>query len=205
MEEFLDKFAKIPTWQKVLGMALLLGLLGFGFYQFFYTAWNDEIEKLSRTRSKLVAEEKELEKAKADILRYKEDVIRLEKEHKELAKTLPARAELPSLLEALHAEGTLIGLTITRFQPQDEVPEALYAAIPVKIELSGTYHQVLRFFYRISRLSRIVNIESISFRRPSTVGETVALEVSCVATTFRYYPPEERAAGAAKAKEKKKG
>jgi type IV pilus assembly protein PilO len=55
----------------------------------------------------------------------------------------------------------------------------------MRIELSGRYHQVAKFFYGVGQLDRIINIENISLTDPKQVGEDIVLKVEGLATAFR--------------------
>ena len=101
---------------------------------------------------------------------------------------LPDKKEIPSLLESVSKSGKDSGLEFILFQPGQEVPKDFYAEIPVKIQVTGGYHNLAMFFDRVGRLSRIVNILNINLKNIEAapgVGQGI-LTASCVAMTYRF-------------------
>jgi type IV pilus assembly protein PilO len=68
----------------------------------------------------------------------------------------------------------------------------------MKLELSGRYHQIAKFFHGVGQLDRIINIENIAIRDPKRAGEDVVLKVDVLATAFSMVPE-----GAAAKREKR--
>ena len=80
------------------------------------------------------------------------------------------------------------------FQPQKEVNRNFYAEIPLKIEVTGPFHNVGTFFDKVSRLSRIVNIGNVKMteaKAAKTKSDTVILKTSCTATTYKFIEAKE--------------
>ena len=88
-------------------------------------------------------------------------------------------------------------------QIRDEVqvhPEEMgefYARVPMKVELSGRFHQIARFFYNVGQLDRIINMENISMTDPSSSEDEVVLRTEALATAFHILEPEVAAQAAA--------
>ena len=93
-----------------------------------------------------------------------------------------------------------IGLEVIKFSPQREAIKDFYASVPVSIELEGTFHQLATFFDEVGRLSRIVNIDSITIDIITETKTEVIIRATCKATTFRYLTEEERAKSSSKSK-----
>jgi len=67
-----------------------------------------------------------------------------------------------------------------------------YAEVPVEMQMRGTYHDVALFLDSVKRLDRIVNVSNITLAKPRVAGDVVALDASCIATTFRFLDEAER-------------
>ncbi|MGC4091902.1 MAG: type 4a pilus biogenesis protein PilO [Polyangiaceae bacterium] len=66
------------------------------------------------------------------------------------------------------------------------MPDKFYARIPMRVELSGRFHQIEKFFYGVGQLDRVINIENISsLTDPKVVGEDLVLKAEGLATAFR--------------------
>jgi type IV pilus assembly protein PilO len=69
--------------------------------------------------------------------------------------------------------------------PKQAVPEKFYEEIPVKVQLTGSFHSVLSFFEATAKLPRIVNIEDIAMTDAQEVrGRGRVLKTSCTLKTF---------------------
>lgn len=166
-----------------IGAALLtLGAVVYGvvFYGDLATSIKAEQAKEGQLR-------KELDDARKAEHAYQKDLAELaerQQRQRELNKILPANTEYPAFLSAVQNVANVAGVTLTAWTPQDEVPEQFYARVPMKIELSGRYHQVAKFFYNVGQLDRIINMENISIVEPKLKNEDVSLKVEALATAF---------------------
>jgi Tfp pilus assembly protein PilO len=71
----------------------------------------------------------------------------------------------------------------------------------VQIKVRGSYLSLTRFFYQVSRLQRVINMENIKLENPTedAVTHEVMLAADTLATTFRSVvrPPAARPAAPA--------
>jgi type IV pilus assembly protein PilO len=65
------------------------------------------------------------------------------------------------------------------------VPDQFYVRVPMKLEISGRYHQIAKFFYGVSQLDRIINLENVNLGKPEIHGEDVIVHADVLATAFR--------------------
>jgi type IV pilus assembly protein PilO len=101
---------------------------------------------------------------------------------------LPDKRELPSLLTEISKAGSVVGLDFLLFKPEKEITEAFYKKIPVSIKVVGRYHQMTDFFFQITRLNRIVNIEDV---KVAVQKGGLTLEMTCEAVTYMFVEKEE--------------
>jgi len=88
-------------------------------------------------------------------------------------------------------------VNLTSYSPVEEEAQDFFAKVPMKLALSGKFHQVLKFFNGVGQLDRIINIEDIQIKTPKTTGDEIEVQVECLATAFRAKRPDE-AKGAGK-------
>ena len=100
-------------------------------------------------------------------------------------RVLPRDPEIATMLAELNRLAELSGLTIQAVEPSAESDAQFYYRIPVRLQLSGRYHQLAKFFYNVSRLQRAINMENIVLSDPKEQGEGLVLKVGVLATTFR--------------------
>ena len=190
MSEALEKFAAIPTAQKFLVLALLAGLIGVGWYFTFISDVEDKITSAHTSTKTLNTKLTDAQGKIANLKKFEEEVETLKRQREEMTDRLPADEEIASLLQKIHGQGKIVGLEINRFERQPPEVADLFVRIPVRMTLTGTFHQIATFFFYVGRLTRIVNVENISLARVSSKdgGPEGALTATCTATTFMYRP-----------------
>lgn len=177
-------FAKLGTPAKVLVALLMLGLPAVGYYIVFHSEIQAEI---NAARAKKQALDLDLEAAEKAEHAYRKDIEELrerERRRSELVKVLPVSTEYPAFLASVQNVANLVGVELTAWTPQEEIPEEFYARVPMRIELSGRYHRLAKFFYNVGQVERIINMENIVLEKPELVDGEVTLDVTVLATAF---------------------
>jgi type IV pilus assembly protein PilO len=161
---------------------------------------NQKIEALNNEREGLIADIKKGETAKARAIEFEAELKRLEHQLESLKKILPESEEIADLYSRIQQEGTELGLTITSFRPQAHIPKEYYEEWPINMSIAGNYHTLAKFFERVGKLYRIINVRDIRIRAYSNPRSSNTLTADCVATTFIYKeaapPPKPKGAGA---------
>ncbi len=189
------KLSKLTRLHKIVISVAIFGALWGCFVWFFYMPQTETIEKLNkdlRSAQDKLARLKDVEK---NLRVFKKQFKETELKFKEALKLLPDKEEIPTLLTSISNLGAQSGLEFILFQPQKEVPRNFYAEIPLKLEVSGPYHNVATFFDRVSRLSRIVNIGDVKMtemKAAKTQADSVILKTGCTATTYKFIEAPEK-------------
>ena len=213
MDAFFDRFARIPIFQKVLGMVLICLLLVVAFYFLAYSPKKEAQEQLQNTIGNLETSLEEKKKMVGDLSQYKREVEKLNQDLQKALKLLPNQSEIPSLLQKISSLAQKSGLDIQSFEPKPEIPQDFYAKVPVYLKLLGSYNEITNFFDAVGKLSRIVNIGNFNFQLGAETqagkgkSSKRVLAATCVATTFRFIPtapPAEEKKAAEKPAEDKK-
>src|SRR6202044_3921739 len=95
---------------------------------------------------------------------YKQQLKDIERSFGALLRQLPGKTEVPNLLVDISQTGLAAGLDEQLFQPSPEVKKDFYAELPIKIRLSGGYHQLAQFVSGIAALPRIVTLGDIDIK-----------------------------------------
>ncbi|TSA45508.1 MAG: hypothetical protein D4R56_05415 [Deltaproteobacteria bacterium] len=67
------------------------------------------------------------------------------------------------------------------------VPEKFYDEIPIKVQLTGSFHNTVSFYAKVAKLSRIVNVEDIVIGDAQDVkGRGRILKTSCTVKTYMF-------------------
>ena len=110
----------------------------------------------------------------------------MEKGLKQALRQLPDSKELPGLLTDVSSLGKDAGLEFKAFRPRDEIAQDFYAEVPIEIEFSGDFHDIARFFDKVSKLPRIVNVSQLEMEIAGQENGATRLKVRGEATTFRF-------------------
>jgi type IV pilus assembly protein PilO len=169
-------------------------LCAVGNYVFVYDQQVPELQKHEDTEQQLRSEFK-MKHAKAVNLEiYKQQLKDIERSFGALLRQLPGKTEVPNLLVDISQTGLSAGLEEKLFQPQAEQKKDFYAELPIKIRLTGSYHQFGQFVSGIAALPRIVTLHDIEIK---TEGKDAydQLSLELTAKTYRYLDEDEIAAG----------
>ena len=119
-----------------------------------------------------------------------------------MLRQLPSKTEVPNLLVDISQTGLAAALDEKLFQPQAEVKKDFYAERPIKIRLTGSYHQFGEFVSGIAALPRIVTLHDIQIKSAEKSSVYDQLQMDLTAKTYRYLDDEEVAAAAEAEKRK---
>ena len=161
-----------------------LVLVAAGYFFFFHSPLEDG---LGTAKTAGVTLNADLSKARAAEQAYQKDLAELadrEQRQKELNQILPATTEYPAFLSAVQSAANVSGVSLSAWTPREKVPEKYYAKVPMKVELTGKFMQIARFFYNVGQLDRIINMENISMTDPRLVDDEVVLKTEALATAF---------------------
>lgn len=192
MNELLDNILERPAAQKVGILAVTVILAAALFYSFLYSPRADELAKLSDS-VEIARNEKMVKTQKAaNSARLRKDLQQLDAALKLAVAQLPDKKEIAELLSGISAKAQEAGLDVLLFRPRAEAFQEFYAEVPVDITVKGSFHNTVSFFEEVGRLNRLINIDNIGFKGPTTANDNVLLETTSVATAFRFLDEAER-------------
>ncbi len=143
--------------------------------------------KAEEQQLRLTFENKQRKAANYDA--YKAQLAQIEQSFGTMLRQLPGETEIPSLIVDISQTGLASGLQEKLFQPQPEIPRDFYAEKPIKIRLSGGYHEIANFVSGVAALPRIVTLHDINITpEGKDVFDSLSLEVT--AQTYRYLDEE---------------
>jgi len=196
MNELIRKIQKLKPAGKVGLTAGILLALGLVYYQVFYSDLSDGLTSAKAHATELEGELASYKVRKNEYLGYRVELNQLMEDQRDLMRALPKKAEIPSFIANIQEQAELAALEVLSIEITAEAPQDLYVKIPVKMEIRGTYHQIAKFFRRISEMRRIVNVENLVIapdaegRPPGTLdfaeGGPPKLRAKFLASTFRF-------------------
>ena len=174
-----------PWWVGALvGVGLGAAIVGAGYY-FVNKGQLETIRQREAHLGELQVKIQEGRAAKEKLPQFREEVRRLELELDKLLRILPSRRNTPDLLRRIRALTEQGDFNLLRFTPGNISDRDFYSEWPIAISLTGTYHNLALFYDRISRFSRIINVENLSIgARPP--GSPHTINANFIAKTFIY-------------------
>jgi type IV pilus assembly protein PilO len=162
----------------------------------YFFVWDEQRPELQRHEDEelTLRSEFKTKHAKAVNLEvYKQQLKDIERSFGALLRQLPGKTEVPNLLVDISQAGLSAGLEEKLFQPQPEQKRDFYAELPIKISLTGSYHQFGEFVSGIAALPRIVTLHDIDIKSVNKDAyDQLTLELT--AKTYRYLDEDELAA-----------
>lgn len=183
----------LPPAVRVLLVLLPIIIIVPLFYFFAYTPKNKTIDMLENDISKLSNDINVSSIKAAQLDELKKRNLMLQARLKELKEQLPEEREVTSLLKEVSDLGAKSGLGILLWKPSEKKssPTGIYEEIPVKVEVTGGYHDLGVFFSYVSKLTRIVNISDIKMGKVKVEKGIPVIQASFTATTFAAVTPAE--------------
>lgn len=194
MEKFLESFAKIPSSQKLGGMAAAVAVIALATY--FYGV-SDNLDLIAEHDATIEQQQTELVKLQQQAqhrTQFMREVERLRQRLREAEEQLPKQAEVEKLLRDVAYEAQQSGLQMDRFELQAEQQQGDFAKVPVKMTVRGSYHEIAVFLDRLSKMPRIVNVTDLAMDKPKLENKKIVLSSQYMATTYRFLEQSETAA-----------
>lgn len=213
-------FKDIGRWPflfRALGVLIVFVFVAFLLVWYFVWGANGNRPELLKARAEQVTlwntfDEKQ--RKAANLEAYRQQLAEIERTFGAMLRQLPGKTEVPSLLVDISQTGLASGLQERLFQPGSETKKDFYAELPIKIQLTGGYHEFGQFVSGIAALPRIVTLHDIEIVRGasrSSAGRRGApapsddLTLNLTAKTYRYLDEDETASAAPADDKGKKG
>lgn len=128
---------------------------------------------------------------------YRKQEAEMEESFEAILRQLPSDTEIPGLIEDITLVGLKNGLSFSSIDLQPEQQHEFYIEKPIRIVVSGTYHDLGAFVSDVADLSRIVTLHDFSIapedrraarRNASGTNDDAAglLRMTIRAKTYRY-------------------
>jgi type IV pilus assembly protein PilO len=181
---------------------LVLSLVGL--YMLVWTGQRETLQQFEREELSLREQfrEKHIKAVNLDL--YKQQLADIERSFGAMLRQLPGKTEMPNLLVDISQTGLAAGLKQELFQRMPEQNQDFYAEQPIKIRLTGSFHQMGDFVSGIAALPRIVTLHDVEVKAlPQAAYDQLQLDVT--ARTYRYLDEDELAAAEAERRKAQQG
>lgn len=182
----LENIAQWPLLMQrliVVSMSVVIVLLGYGF-----------ISKPNMQRYQVLKSEEQIlkntlntrQQQAADLQAYRQQMNQINTQFALMLKMLPAKNEMPDLLDYISRKGLSLGLKFELFAPQTEIIHDFYIELPIKIALVGTYMQLASFVSEIAQMDRLVTLHEFNIEKANKNNADAALVMNITAKIYRY-------------------
>lgn len=183
-------FSNVGNWPPVakgILVAVLVAAVVFAVFWFDTRHQQEQLEKLQKEEQTLKDTVK-VKAARAAMLdEYKQQLEDMRQSFGEMRRQLPSKTEVAALLVDISQTGLASGLEFELFQPQPEIVKDFYAELPIKIRVTGSYHEFGNFVSGVAALPRIVTLHDITLEPKNVKGANSGeLVMTATAKTYRY-------------------
>lgn len=174
---------KIIIWVLIFVGALTAG------YFVHVTNLQADLAKAQKKETQLRQDYETKYNAAAHLEAYREQQKQMEESFEAILRQLPGDTEIPGLIEDITLVGLKNGLSFQSIDLQPEVRHEFYIEKPIRISVTGSYHDIGSFVSDVADLSRIVTLHDFDIsprgnpRAPEAGG---VLSMNILAKTYRY-------------------
>ncbi|HEY8585762.1 MAG TPA: type 4a pilus biogenesis protein PilO [Rhodanobacter sp.] len=178
----------------LFAFVLLLG------WYVFVSDQQDTLKSMADKENNLKREFSEKQAKSVNLEALQQQLDEMQDMLRQLLRQLPSKTEMPELLVDISQTAQAAGLESDLFEPGPETPKDFYAEKPIKLRLTGTYHQFGTFISGVASLPRVVILTlhdvSLTPKTPGKSGGAASGQLVLQGTvkTYRYLDDEESAA-----------
>jgi type IV pilus assembly protein PilO len=127
----------------------------------------DEVDKAVQQRTALNQDVQRLEVYKQRYGELKQQMDALSKQLETLKTIVPEEKEVDEFIRLIQGAASASNVQLRRLTSQAIVPKEYHYEMPFEVQADGPYFNILDFFGRLSRLSRIINVGDLAFDDPT--------------------------------------
>lgn len=187
-----------PRSVKLFFTTLLFLVIILAGWYFHISNQQDELASGGRQEVQLKHEFEQKQEKAANLDELKQQLAQMQDMLRTLLRQLPSKTEMPALLVDISQTALAAGLDTELFQPGPETPKEFYAEKPIKLRMTGTYHQFGNFISRVASLPRVViltmhDVSLMPVKGSDKTGPNGAQRLTLQGTvkTYRYLDEEE--------------
>jgi type IV pilus assembly protein PilO len=169
----------------ILGV-VIAGVLIWAFENYLFSDIQKDIKGRTNDLQVLQGKVREGKAAEARLPQFREEAERLETELNRLLRILPTAKQTDELIKKIKSLTERGNFRLVSFQPQAFVKKDFYSEWPIGVQLEASYHELALFFDRLSRFSRIINVESLSASASNKKGSSYTINAAFTMKTFIY-------------------
>ena len=184
----LDKIKNLK-WHFQLLLLVSIAALAYGAVYYFVTSeTRAEISALNDQIAAQQAKNAAAKMATEHINEFRALYASKQQEYDELKVLLPEQREITNVLEGLQDNARSSRMTVMRFSPRDDAPQAGVIAKPVEVEVDSNFNNLRTFFDSMAKLPRIVSITDFKINQVEKQTSEKTLHAQFLLTAYYAAP-----------------
>lgn len=197
--EQLNDLNNVGSWplavKVIIWLLVFLGALALGYFAHI-TGMQGELSKAKKHEVSLRQDYAKKYTTAAHLPQYRKQQKEMEASFEAILRQLPSDTEIPGLIEDITLVGLKNGLSFSSIDLQPEKSHEFYIEKPIRIVVTGSYHQLGAFVSDVADLSRIVTLHDftiVPIKGGGTAktgqgksGQGGLLRMTIQARTYRY-------------------
>lgn len=190
----LNDLNNVGSWPMAVKMIMcvlvFVGALALGYF-LHITNLQVKLKAVQTTQGELRQDYEKKYFQAAHLEEYQAQQKEMQESFNTILRQLPSDTEIPGLIEDITLVGLKNGLTFSSIELQNEQLHEFYIEKPIKIVVTGSYHDLGSFVSDVADLSRIVTLHDFTIhpdRKRAQSGDSRGgmLRMSILAKIYRY-------------------
>lgn len=169
----------------ILGV-VVAGMLIWAFENYLFSDIQKDIKGRTNDLQVLQGKVREGKAAEARLPQFREEAERLETDLNRLLRILPTARQTDELIKKIKSLTERGNFRLVTFQPQAFIKKDFYSEWPIAVQLEASYHELALFFDRLSRFSRIINVDALAAAASNKKGSPYTISTGFTMKTFIY-------------------
>lgn len=161
--------------QSLVAVAVAVVIALLGLYVPFSPVYTtrEDLDRAVAERTQLSTEVSQLQVYKQRYGELKQQMDALQKQLETLKTIVPEEKEADEFIRLLQGAAAAATVQVRRIAAKPVAAKQIYNEMPFEIDVDGSYFNILDFFTRLSRLSRIINVGDLKFSDVEKKGKYV--------------------------------
>ncbi len=181
--------SKLSPRSQLILLTLLMAGLCYVFYSQYIQALRVEVQTLEKKSLELQADVQKGQIVYQRLPLFKKQVQEQEVRLTTLRKILPERKETGEIVRRVVQLAEQSRLKIKSFEPKKSNRKDFFEEWPIMLSMEGSYDNLGMFFEKVSRFTRIINVDNIAIKAAEAQARNLTLSATCTATTFVFVEP----------------
>lgn len=187
----MEALKRFPSLLLLVGF---IGYLAYSVYEFEYSE-TGEIQQMQGQIKQADTEIDGMRKKKKEGEAFLRSLDAKKEEIREQAKKLSGyqgalseAADIPNLIKILLTEARKLEIRVDKMEPGRKTQKEFYLEQEFRLDVKGSFQQILLFMHRISQLQRILRVGNFSLRKSmiSLSSRAVTLEAGISVNAYQY-------------------